>query len=802
MFFYSHIDENTGFKKELKEHLKSVGEEIRNIIKKLPIENKDFLSEIAYLIGISHDFGKYTSFFQEYLNNRKKIRLSQHSFISAIFTAWQIQRYLEKSNLSQNVYSYLPLIGYFVVLHHHGDLGSIEKDVPSTKQLKKTSFYPDWEEKFKIVSQQVNDLKERGRLSRIEKEYKEIVDIEIANFLNSWQEILRNLNKIRYRFENLEANEEKIYIFLITSLLYSVLIDSDKRDAGEVSTIERKNLSSNLVDRYRKKEYDLSSQKYIDIIRNQIYNEVIKRIKEVSLNNHLFTITAPTGCGKTFTAFSSALKLRERVEKECGYTPRIIYSLPFITIIEQNYEVIRNVLSSEVKDFGENESVYLLKHHHLSDLKYKTAEENKPLDEALLLIESWQSEIIITTFVQLLHTIIGFKNSFLKKYHNIVGGIILLDEVQNIPIEYWDLTQKVIELLSKYFNCYFILITATRPLIFEKEKAIELVENNEKYFKSLSRVTIKPCLEKKGIDVFVDWFNKNYNSHQSYLIVANTISSSKEIYHKIKDCNLCNDLYYLSTNIVPNQRGRRIRTIKNLIENNHKPIVVSTQVIEAGVDIDFDVVIRDIGPLDSIIQATGRCNREFRDSQKEVYIFCLNNFATYVYGKIYPDITKELLKDREIQENCFYEIINTYFERVKPKINDDKSRYIWEAMLALRFYEDSPPERGDDEILVSEFQLIKETGEYVDIFVEIDEDAKNVWERYCKEVYQEKDFIKRKIKYLSIRKDFKNYIISVRKDKKTIFPAEVCGISYVPKEQLDDFYSMDTGFKGEVELVW
>ncbi|RKY40734.1 MAG: hypothetical protein DRP76_01295 [Candidatus Omnitrophota bacterium] len=802
MCFYSHIDKDNNFKKELKEHLKNVGEEAKEIIKKLPIENKDFLSEIAYLIGISHDFGKYTSFFQKYLIDKKERKLSQHSFISALFTAWQVQRYIERFNSLQEVYSYLPLIGYFVVLHHHGDLGSIEKDTPSRKQLEKTFFYPDWEERFKIVSRQVNDLKKGERLGSIEEEYKEIVDIKIGDFLNSWQEVLKNLKSIRDKFENLESSEKKINIFLITLLLYSVLIDLDKRDAGGVSTIERKTLDSDLVDKYKEKKYNFSFQRLIDVIRNQIYDEVVKKIKEISLNNHLFTITAPTGCGKTLTAFSAALKLRERIEKEKDYTPRIIYSLPFITIIEQNYEVIHSVLSSEVEDFGENESVYLLKHHHLSDLKYKTAEENKPLDEALLLIESWQSEIIITTFVQLLHTMIGFKNSFLKKYHNIVGSIILLDEVQNIPIEYWDLTEKVIKVFSRYLGCYFILLTATKPLIFKKEEAIELVEGSQVYFKRLNRVVIKSDLEKKDIDEFIVWFKENYDHRKSYLIVTNTIGCSKEVYQKIKECNLCDNLFYLSTNIIPKQRAERIKIIKDFLEKNGKLIVVSTQVIEAGVDVDFDIVIRDIGPLDSIIQTTGRCNREFATTQKEAHIFCLNNFASYVYGKIHPDITRKLLRDQEIQESCFYEMISKYFEEVKPKINNDKSKYIWEAMLALRFYENNPPEKSSNKILVSEFQLIKETGEYVDIFVEIDEDAKNVWERYCKEVYQEKDFIKRKIKYLSIRKDFKNYIISVRKDKKTIFPTEVCGISYVPKGQLDDFYSMDTGFKGEVELVW
>ena len=802
MIFYSHADENGNPQKELKVHLKEVGIEAKNYIRKIPLPDKELLGEIAYLVGISHDFGKYTSFFQEHL--LKKINYgikSHHSFISALFAAWQVQKYLEEIKLGKDVYSYLPLVAYFVVLHHHGDLGSLEVDIPTGKHLKNPPEFPYADpilrERLKVMYEQVKDLKKR--LKDIEKDYSEMgVSDFVDTFLNSWLGILKNLVKFNRNFKNTISDEEKTVLPFITMLLYSVLIDADKRDAGEVSTLDRKSLPYDIVDRYREKHFNLNSRKPMDLMRNEIYEKAIRKIEKISLKNRLFTLTAPTGSGKTLTAFSAALRLRERVRKTQGYIPRIIYSLPFITIIEQNYKVIRDVLLSEIRDFEENETAYLLKHHHLTDLEYKEGKEDKPIDEALLLIESWESEIIVTTFVQFLHTIIGFKNGFLKKYHNIAGSIILLDEVQNIPIKYWELIGKVIKMLSDYWGCYFILLTATKPLILKDEDVVPLVDDSEIYFRQLNRVIIKPCTKKRNIDEFIECFKSVYDSESSYLIVANTIRSSKEIYEMIKNCNLSSYLFYLSTNIIPKQRIARIKALKNLLDAGDKPIVVSTQVIEAGVDLDFDTVIRDIGPIDSIIQVAGRCNREFNKTQKEVYVFCLDNFSYYVYGKIHPDISKDLLGKQELQESNFYQLIYDYFKKVKPKINDDDSKHVWEAMRDLRFYE-----RHSFQKTVSSFHLIDEKGEYIDIFIEIDNKARRIWEEYCNRVYNEKNFIQRKYNYLSIRKEFRNYVISIRKNKNIVFPPKVCGLHYVSQEQLGDFYSRETGFKTDVDtLIW
>jgi CRISPR-associated endonuclease/helicase Cas3 len=342
-------------------------------------------------------------------------------------------------------------------------------------------------------------------------------------------------------------------------------------------------------------------------------------------------------------------------------------------------------------------------------------------------------------------------------------------------------------LLVSYFGCYIILLTATRPLILRKEaKAVELLDDNERYFQSLNRTVLISETEKKSIEELINWFKDVYAPNKSYLIVCNTIHSSIEVYNKIRDLNLTNYLFYLSTNIIPKQRIGRIEAIKNLLDIGDKPIVVSTQVVEAGVDLDFDTVIRDIGPIDSIIQVAGRCNRESSQEKGNMYVLSLDHLASSVYGKIHPDVAKRLLGNREIEEREFYGLINTYFEEVKPKINDDASEYIWDAMKELRF---------SGERSVSDFQLIKEKGEYTDIFVEIDNNAKDVWEKYTKDVYEEKNFLKRHYAYLSIRRKFRSYIMSIRKKEGINLPPIISGMGYVTKNQLTEFYSLETGYQ-------
>ena len=255
-------------------------------------------------------------------------------------------------------------------------------------------------------------------------------------------------------------------------------------------------------------------------------------MKEAPLSRKIFTITAPTGSGKTLAALASAFILRNKLEKSGIARPRIIYALPFTSIVDQTYGTIREVLSTYQtdKNYSTPPSSWLLKHHHLAENIYHTAGESDmeslSLDKSLLLIESWQSEIIVTTFVQLLHTFVGNENRMLKKFHRLQNSILILDEVQNIPVEYWPLVENVLREACHHLGTRVLLLTATRPEWFGKDEILELGGADlqiRRRFATLDRVTITANLEPFTVEELAVNFQKQYNSDQSYLVILNTI---------------------------------------------------------------------------------------------------------------------------------------------------------------------------------------------------------------------------------------------------------------------------------------
>jgi CRISPR-associated endonuclease/helicase Cas3 len=824
MNFYSH--------KEilLKDHLKNVGNCAKSFIEKLNLKYKD-LSEIGCIIGKSHDLGKYTSYFQQHLNGENIGNKAHHSLLSAIFGAYIIKNYLEThTDINIPHKNFLPLISYLIIYKHHGDLRSPEEIIPLKVELKD---YPNLtrinsllREEIIIVRKQLDDIKKNSKI--IQKEIDDLnLQFDISNFTD--KNILETFNILAdLRYKLLECEDikecERVEIYFLTLLLYSVLIDSDKKTAGreEILLVDRRNIPSEIVDRYVEKKFKECESSLINEMRKEIYCKITQRAKEIPLDKKILTLTAPTGSGKTLTALSFALKLRERIRTSEGFYPRIVYSLPFINIIEQNYNVFYEVLSL-LTDFEENASSYLIKHHHFANLEYKENNELKPTEEALLLTESWESEIIVTTFVQFLHSVIAFKNSFLKKFHNIAGSIIILDEIQNIPVEYWNLVDKILQGLVDFLGSRIILMTATKPLLFQRN-SIELLENNEYYFYKLNRVTLRFQKEEITDNEFVEKFSQEFDK-KSCLIVVNTISKSinlyknikkqlnyygfvefikdnseyKNIFDKEKNFEKCIEklfehekiIFYLSTNVTPLQRAVRIKALKEFLAKGGKPILVSTQVVEAGVDLDFDVVFRDIGPLDSIIQVAGRCNRNQSDTKHgKVYLINLKEGgAENVYGKVHLFITKKLLKDDIIEEKDFFNLIKNYFPDIQKRTNDE-SKEILEAILKLNFYHSQTTS-------ISKFKLIKEKGKFFDIFVEIDKEALEIKEKFMKEVIEERDFVKRKSAYYQLKKKFNEYLLSVREEKlKNNFIFEIDeNLFYVPYFKIEDCYDIETGFK-------
>ncbi len=791
MVFYSHPEFL------LKDHLLEVARRTSDYF--FFTKYNDILKNIAYIIGITHDFGKFTTFFQKkLLDETYNSKYSDHSLISSLFTAYLIQKKIEEFKIEDKIKKYISLISFFVVIHHHSDLRSIEylEDVLENEENK---------EKVKI--QLDNLLKNKNY---IDCELNKIgLKESLEDFSKSFESIIEELLKEAYYYKK-EQDNIKLELSFILLLLFSSLIDADKRSAGKIDDIERVKIPENLIDIYKENKFKNSEDCLMNKKREEIYNKVIKKIEYLNLENKIYTLTAPTGSGKTLTAFSFAFKLRRKIENEFGYTPRIIYSLPFITIINQNFQVLNECLNL-IEDYSYNNSKYLIAHHHLANVKYKESNEYKEIEESLELVESWESEIVVTTFVQFLETLIGFKNRFFKKLHNISRSIIILDEVQNIPVEYWNLIEKILYYLTDYLSCYIILMTATKPLIFRNFQSTELLDNYDEYFKYFNRVRLNINFHINTLDDLFNFFRNIYqkNKSKSFLFVFNTINSSIDFYKRLKEYLKNNtNIFYLSSNIIPKQRVLRINEIKKKLLIGEQVILVSTQVIEAGVDLSFDIGIRDIGPLDSIIQVSGRCNREFKNNISDVYLVNLKNekdknFANMVYGLISPSICFNLLKEKNlIKEEEFLDLIDQYFIKIIESKTQEESNFIFESFLNLKFYDKEKILRT-----TSDFQLVKSNDLYP-IFIEIDNEGKEIWEKYIEITNNDKlKPWEKKIKIYEFKNDFENYIVSVRLNDKNykIFDIDSEGfLGHVKKFECDKYYNLDTGFiKQEgIDLIW
>ena len=811
--FFSHPD------KSLIEHLKEVGELAEEFIKSVPVRDRSELSLAARLIGFCHDFGKYTSFFQDWLIYKKDSgRRRNHALISALLAAWVVSGEFSGPFRKEDITSYLPILAFLAVHRHHGDLRDPEMILHDPGE--NTS---EWRRDRKILQYQIENLLDPSRFPHLKSEMEELGIEGITDFLNADTiiEIYKNLRKppLYYIVQGSLSDEFRLRLAFTAQLLFSALIDADKRDAGQVRGVERKKLPPDIVDRYIGEKFP-KPEKRLDMLRRKVYKEAIHSIETIpldKLHGHILTLTAPTGSGKTLTALSAAIKLRGKIRAEKGYTPRIIYSLPFVNVIDQNYEVFRDVLEM-LDDFERDESAYLLKHHHLSEIAYKTGDERVPLDEALMLTESWESEIVVTTFVQLLHTLIGFKNSFLKKYHNLAGAVLILDEIQNVPVEQWGLVGEILKGAAKYLGCTVLQMTATRPLIFGKEETIELLPNPESCFSVLNRTSIYAQTSRPlPLENFTDMIIEGWDGETPLLIVLNTIRVSIEVYESLKRKLRCRpmigypeeeaqtekaSIVYLSTNIVPIQRRKRIELLKRRLSEGRPTILVSTQVVEAGVDLDFHQTIRDIGPLDSIVQVAGRCNRSWdREISGMVRIVNLENGgASWVYGRAHILTTRELLQDEVIGESSFYSAVETFFRKVHDIMKGEK-RYddILKAFRYLRFH------HNRDIPKVSDYQFIEEKGVTVPIFVALSEEDEMICERFIREVLEKEDPIERKRSYLSIRKEFKERVITPLLERaKENLPsplAENSSYRKIPfdKDYQERFYDVETGFKWQPE---
>ena len=775
---WSHPD------KTLRDHLVKVAEIAKHSANAIPLNllAGSIISEVSNIIGLYHDIGKATIFFQSYLKESdpdQKAKLknkpeTNHSLISAVATYFAVEELLKDKNFDNEFTSFLPIASFLAVRRHHTNLQSAVEDLRL--------------DKIDVLKTQVDNL-----------------NYNYLSFIQYWDKVYNKLKTLdakdgwplrKQSFTQSIIKEPHVLSYIIQNILYSLLLDADKHEVTVGTHFERKSLQPDMVEVFQQRKGFNKSRKPIDIIRNEIYQVVTNQVKNINLNqDHILSLSAPTGSGKTLTSLAFTLGLRERIINEKGYYPRIIYSLPFLSIIDQNAKVIKEVFETTLGKSPTSDQFLI--HHHLSDYVYREEDSEYGADESEILIEGWDSEIIITTFVQLFHTLFSNRNRAIRKFHKIAGSIIILDEIQALPHKYWQLFRETAETIAKYFNTYFILSTATQPAIFVNAK--ELLTEKEKYFKSFNRTQIAFDIESsKSISEFTKEFNNSLAANpKSTMVVLNTIRSAEDFHRAVKETaeKLDYKIYFLSSYVVPKERINRIEEIRN---STIKKLVISTQLVEAGVDIDLERVIRDLGPIDSINQVAGRSNRNGNKELGEVEIVILKDdknqrpFYSYIYDPVLIDNTKRILQAHStVTEEHFLSLTSQYYQRILQTMSDDISREYLDAIKMLNYEK------------ISEFTLIEEKGEKADIFVELDDEAAIIWKKYQEAMMITKPW-ERKKRFLEIKGNFYRYVISVPLNKvKENLPCEVLGIRFVSKNQLADYYDLETGYKTTPETsIW
>jgi CRISPR-associated endonuclease/helicase Cas3 len=554
---------------------------------------------IAKTVGKSHDDGKERSEWQEYIlkpEDERKRGEVKHSIYGA------------KCIYDELKDSVLPLAEMLAncVIAHHGDLNdylSPNGDAPLSIKLSNCQDGVP------------NDNREEIECETLSEEFKSVMGL---------------------------APNKEFALTMLTKLIYSCLVDADRLDAYLFESEKEYNPV--------KPDWDKALTRleaYISRLSDNFPAPEMKTLREgVSRQcaeagqreRGIYQLSVPTGGGKTLSSLRFALTHA----KKHGLS-RIIYVIPYLSVIEQTAGVVRDAVGAD--DFA------VLEHH--SDIVPDNPEYYK------LQTDRWDEPLIITTQVQFLESIFSAKGTHLRKLHNMADSVLIFDEAQSLPVKCIHLFNSAVNFLHKVCNSTVLSCTATQPLLDKVERNIMLSDNPSvaDCVKAPERYNIIDARKNKPIGyTFPELAEFILEKHSlSTLVIVNTKASAKGIAEELKNQGV--RPLHLSTDMCKAHRDEVFASVKHSLETNESVICVSTQLIEAGVDISFECVIRDIAGLDSVFQAAGRCNRhgEFGEV-KNVYIVSVKDESLNKLPdiKIGAEITKNLLDSDNLDIDEYY----------------------------------------------------------------------------------------------------------------------------------------------------
>lgn len=589
--------------------------------------------ELDKQVKLYHDIAKLKNNFQIYIRDTSNDKLDKnHSFLSAYF-------FLLNSKFDE----ISTLFGFLAIVSHHGDavnLMTLARE--ANKFFKNSKELEYWEE----VANAAKNIKIYSGLSTKKDEF-----LDGAERLRRYLILLQYKHKFTYEdFINFKS----LYSNLVYSDKFEAIFNEPRQENKQIPLCELEQYISKLAE----KSDDEKPNKR-DTFRNFVLNNFDENYK-------LFTLTAPTGYGKTLTALNFALKFNKS---------RIIYALPFTSIIDQTYDIIAKIYK--------NSDISVSKAHHKTTIDEKNLTEEDRYSKIKFLMESFSGEINITTLYQLIFALFGNKNKDNVKFNQLKNSVVIIDEAQAIPYNFRKDFILLCEIISQRLDTIFIFMSATMPVI--KSENFKEISNLD-YFSKQDRYVIK-WLDISGEEDLLEKICETARDKNT-LVVVNTIKKAQELFVKLRDKFSC---FCLNGYMYDRHKRAIIRMVRCGISKSKndplasKILLISTQSIEAGVDLDFDVGFREVSPISSIIQTAGRVNRHFGEICGELYVFPeISKFTKSIYGDLYKvsGTILENFRQREVRESEILEISNLYFQKISNQL---ENLYIESEIKKLEF---------------------------------------------------------------------------------------------------------------------
>jgi CRISPR-associated endonuclease/helicase Cas3 len=638
MEYIAHIREKDGEIQTVQEHLKSVQQLCEKHGEKIGVKY------LAGLSGLLHDLGKNTEDFKEYIQeavanpgNPPRKGSVDHSTAGGKLLYDQFHNEQENTNGKIAV----EWMAMCIISHHQGLRDFLSPDM-SSGFLKR------------VVEKELDQYE--GAVSSFFE--AQISEEEFNHYFEKAKcEAKQMLDLIK------DKKLQPITASYLIKYMFSCLIDADRTNTRmfEENELVEQEFNSNTFfsESYAalmKKIASYNNAEDADHPINQLRREMSNQCEDFASNpSGIYTLSIPTGGGKTLASLRYALKHSIKFKKE-----RIIYIVPYTTIIEQNAQEVRDIL---------NNDKYILEHHSNVMKEKETTDELYDLTAKKLNLakDNWDNPIIFTTMVQFLNIFYSRGTRNVRRLHNLANSILIFDEVQSVPVKCTSLFNESLNFLSDYCNSSIVLCTATQPALDFVENKLnistnaEMIRDLKNVSESFKRVDIIDKTTPQGLNAteLKRFIEIEMQEVYSILIILNTKTAVRKLFEELNSRNDFEDkdfkLFHLSTNMCPAHRKEVLKNVKKVLLTGEKVICLSTQLIEAGVDISFECVIRSLAGLDSIAQAAGRCNRHGKDEIRNVYIIksadeVLTNLKEI---KIGAEQTKRILEEFKVEPDVF-----------------------------------------------------------------------------------------------------------------------------------------------------